>query len=176
VARFVEKPAAPRAAELVAGGALWNSGIFAWPVGVFLDELAAHCPAVAGPLARAGEHAPTFFNAITEPVAVDVGVLERSDKVYVLPGSFGWSDVGTWAALRAVRAADADGNVSHGAVHLREAHGNVVHAESADVVLYGVSDLVVVARPGVVLVTTEARARNLKPLLESLPPEVRERR
>lgn len=176
VARFIEKPVATRAAELVAGGALWNSGIFAWPVGVFLDELATHCPAVAEPLSRAGHDAAAFFTAVKDPVAVDVGVLERSDKVFVLAGSFGWSDVGTWAALRGVRAADADGNVSHGSVHLREAHRNVVHAEGADVVLYGVDGLVVVARPGVVLVTTEARALNLKPLLENLPATVRDRK
>ncbi|MHB1313069.1 MAG: mannose-1-phosphate guanylyltransferase, partial [Gemmatimonadaceae bacterium] len=176
VARFVEKPAPARAEELVAGGALWNSGIFAWPVGVFLGELQAHCPQVAEPLQRAGADAAAFFGAVREPIAVDVGVLERSDRVYVLPGSFGWSDVGTWSALRGVRAGDQQGNVSHGSVHLRESANNVVHAESADVVLYGVHGLVVVQRDGVVLVTTEAHARNLKPLLESLPAAVRDHR
>ncbi len=176
VARFVEKPDADGARALVAGGALWNSGIFAWPVGVFLAELAAHCPQVAGPLAAAGDDAAAFFAAVREPIAVDVGVLERSAKVFVLAGRFGWSDVGTWSALRDVRARDAHGNVSHGPVHLRESAGNVVHAESADVVLYGVEGLVVVQRDGVVLVTTAERARNLKPLLETLPPAVRDRR
>ena len=176
VARFVEKPAPARAQELVAGGALWNSGIFAWPVGVFLEELRAHCPQVAEPLQRAGGDAAAFFAGVREPIAVDVGVLERSRKVYVLPGSFGWNDVGTWSALRGVRARDDDGNVCHGSVHLRESADNVVHAESADVVLYGVHGLVVVQRDGVVLITTDAHARNLKPLLESLPATVRDRR
>jgi mannose-1-phosphate guanylyltransferase len=176
VARFVEKPAPTRAQQLVDGGALWNSGIFAWPVGVFLRELSAHCPQVSEPLQRAGVDAAAFFTGVREPIAVDVGVLERSDKVYVLPGSFGWSDVGTWSALRAVRVRDHDGNVSHGSVHLHDSANNVVHAESADVVLYGVQGLVVVQREGVVLVTTEEHARNLKPLLEGLPPAVRDRR
>ncbi len=176
VARFVEKPQQARADALVASGALWNSGIFAWPVGVFLDELQAHCPAVAEPLARAGDDAVAFFTSVTDPIAVDVGVLERSAVVYVLPGSFGWSDVGTWSALRTVRPRDAQGNVTHGRVFLRESADNVVHAEHADVVLYGVEGLVVVVRDGVVLVTTEERARNLKPLVESLPADVRDRR
>jgi mannose-1-phosphate guanylyltransferase len=145
-------------------------------VGVFLRELSAHCPQVSEPLQRAGVDAAAFFTGVREPIAVDVGVLERSDKVYVLPGSFGWSDVGTWSALRAVRVHDHDGNVSHGSVHLHDSANNVVHAESADVVLYGVQGLVVVQREGVVLVTTEEHARNLKPLLEGLPPAVRDRR
>jgi mannose-1-phosphate guanylyltransferase len=113
---------------------------------------------------------------VKDPIAVDVGVLERSSKVFVLPGSFGWNDVGTWSALRGVRASDADGNVAHGRVQLRESSGNVVYAAGANVVLYGVSGLVVVEHDGVVLVTTEEKARNLKPLLETLPSELRERR
>ncbi len=176
VARFVEKPTQDRADALVASGALWNSGIFAWPVGVFLDELREHCPAVAGPLDTAGDDALAFFAAVTHPVAVDVGVLERSARVFVLAGDFGWNDVGTWSALRTVRAADDHGNVAHGRVHLREAADNVVFAASSDVVLYGVRGLVVVEHDGVVLVTTEAMARNLKPLLETLPTALRERR
>ncbi len=176
VARFVEKPPAARAEALVAAGALWNSGIFAWPVGIFLDEVRAHCPAVSAPLDAAGEDATRFFASVTEPVAVDVGVLERSAHVFVLAGDFGWSDVGTWSALRGVRSRDPDGNVTHGRVHLRDATNNVVHASGADVVLYGVHGLVVVEHDGVVLVTTEELARNLKPMLESLPPSLRERR
>ena len=176
VARFVEKPSQTRAEALLKAGALWNSGIFAWPVGVFLDELRTHCPAVAAPLAAAGDDASRFFTGVKEPIAVDIGVLERSAQVYVLPGSFGWNDVGTWSALRGVRRPDADGNVAHGRVHLRESTDNVVYAAGADVVLYGVQGLVVVEHDGVVLVTTEEKARNLKPLLTALPDELRERR
>ncbi len=176
VARFIEKPQQARAEALVAAGALWNSGIFAWPVGVFLDEVRAHCPAVAESLQRAGDDPVAFFTSVKDPVAVDVAVLERSARVFVLAGSFGWSDVGTWSALRGVRARDAAGNVTHGRVHLRESSDNVVHAAGSDVVLYGVRGLVVVECAGIVLVTTEQHARNLKPLLESLPAELKERR
>lgn len=176
VARFVEKPKAERAESLVRDGALWNSGIFAWPVGVFLDEVRAHCPTVAEPLAHAGDDAARFFGGVREPIAVDVGVLERSARVFVLPGRFGWNDVGTWSALRGVRVPDAAGNVVHGRAHLRDATDNIVYAAGADVVLYGVRGLVVVEHDGVVLVTTEERARNLKPLLEQLPSTLRDRR
>jgi mannose-1-phosphate guanylyltransferase len=131
---------------------------------------------VSESLDRAGDDAVAFFAGVKEPVAVDVAVLERSARVFVLAGSFGWNDVGTWSALRGVRAQDAAGNVSHGRVHLRDSADNMVHAEGADVVLYGVRGLVVVECAGIVLVTTEEKARNLKPLLESLPRELRDRR
>lgn len=176
VARFVEKPGRTAAEALVAAGALWNSGIFAWPVGVFLDEVRAYCPAVSESLELAGDDAAVFFTSVKDPVAVDVAVLERSARVFVLAGSFGWSDVGTWSALRGVRERDGAGNVAHGRVHLRDSTENVVYAAGADMVLYGVHGLVVVECAGIVLVTTEEKARDLKPLLESLPPELRDRR
>jgi mannose-1-phosphate guanylyltransferase len=108
-------------------------------------------------------------------VSVDVGVLERSKRVLVLAGDFGWDDVGTWAALRRVRVLDADGNSMSGTVHAVDAHGNVVHAEGHAVVLYGVSDLVVVTRDGLTLVTTLERSADLKALIDSLPAPLRDR-
>jgi mannose-1-phosphate guanylyltransferase len=173
VAQFVEKPDRTRAETMVRDGYLWNSGIFVWRVGDFLDEVRAHTPEVAPALDEAGGNLQAFFAAVKN-VSVDVGVLERSERVLVIPGDFGWDDVGTWAALRRVRALDAGGNAALGAVHLADSSGNVVHAEAGDVVLFGVRDLVVVSRPGLTLVTTIDRAADLKTLVERLPPEVRD--
>lgn len=171
VAQFVEKPPADRAQALTDAGALWNSGIFSWRAGDILDEVRARCPEVAAALAAHGGQADAFF-AAAKPVAIDVGVLERSDRVLVLPGSFGWNDVGTWAALRAVRKRDADGNAAAGRAILRDAHDNVVHADGTTVVCYGVDGLVVVALDGMTLVTTVERAGDLKSLVEALPEQV----
>ncbi len=87
----------------------------------------------------------------------------------VIPGDFGWDDVGTWAALSRTRALDAAGNAVYGPVYAKDANGNVVHAEGSAVVLYGVSDLVVVTRDGLTVVTTIERSADLKNLVESLP-------
>lgn len=173
VARFVEKPSRERAAAMLEAGFLWNSGIFVWRAGDFLEEIRAHTPEVAPALAAHGNDMAAFFAAVT-PVSVDVGVLERSDRVLVLPGDFRWDDVGTWAALRRVRPPDAQGNATSGSVHALESSGNVVHAEGNSVVLYGVSDLVVVTRGGLTLVTTVERAADLKTLVDSLPPSLRD--
>ena len=174
VARFVEKPDRPAAERMVREGYLWNSGIFVWRVKDFLDEVRAHAPEISRGLQTAGATDLTRFFAAVEPIAVDYAVLERSERVLVLPGDFGWDDVGTWAALHRVRSLDATGNAFAGAVHAVDARDNVVHAESGTVVLYAVHDLVVVTRPGLTLVTTRERAADLKSLLERLPPDVRE--
>ena len=179
VARFVEKPTRDRAAQMLLQGYLWNSGIFVWRVGDFLAEAREYAPEIAGALeVAAGSEAPApqaFFDAVTTPVSVDVGVLERSAHVLVIPGDFGWDDVGTWAALHRVRQADAAGNVVSGDAHLEASTGNVVHAEGNAVVLYGVSDLVVVTRDGLTLVTTRERSADLKSLIEALPPAIANR-
>jgi mannose-1-phosphate guanylyltransferase len=174
VVRFVEKPTREVAARMVRDGYFWNSGIFVWRVGDFLDEIRAHTPEVAPALA-AGADIDAFF-AAARSVSVDVGVLERSDRVLVLPGDFAWDDVGTWASLHRVRQRDAGGNALAGAVHAVESRGNVVHAGEGAVVLYGVSDLVVITHGGLTVVTTMERAVDLKKLVEALPSEVRDRR
>ena len=174
VDRFVEKPDRSNAARMIGDGALWNSGIFAWRVGDFLAEIQALTPELATALASAGGDAERFFAAAT-PITVDVGVLERSAKVVVMPGSFGWDDVGTWASLARVRHQDERGNAASGPVVLVDADDNVVHAEGTDVVLYGVTDLVVVARNGLTLVTTKEHSADLKALVANLPDRIRDR-
>lgn len=175
VSQFVEKPSLERAKVMVNEGCLWNSGIFVWRAGDFLDEVRAHCHEVAPALASHANDLRAFFDAVPAAVAVDVGVLERSSRVAVIPGDFGWDDVGTWAALRRVRQADDAGNVLSGPVHAVSATHNVVHAEGNDVVLYGVSDLVVVTHDGLTLVTTPEHATDLKQLLAALPARVKDR-
>jgi mannose-1-phosphate guanylyltransferase len=169
VKRFVEKPDRVRAEEMRNDGYLWNSGIFVWRVGDFLDEVDEHTPELAAALrhGRSGD-ASQFFESVIMPVSVDVGVLERSSKVMVVPGDFGWDDVGTWAALSRVRSKDEFGNVTTGDAHLLDCADNVVHADSGQVVMYGVNDLVVVTKNGLTMVTTTDRASDLKRLIESL--------
>ncbi len=172
VARFLEKPDRMRARELIAAGCLWNSGIFVWRASRFLQEVDAHCPEVSR--ANAETTLEGFFGAV-QSISVDVGVLERSDRVFVVPGAFGWDDVGTWAALRRVRPGDAAGNALHGDVTPVMSSGNVAHADGQSIVLYGVSDLVVVAVDGLTVVTTQEHAADLKTLIDALPARLKDR-
>ncbi len=176
VTRFVEKPDRERAAEMLVEGYLWNSGIFVWRVHDFLAEVMALTPEISASLAAHGGDGggmTAFFSEVKQ-VSVDVGVMERSARVRVVSGDFGWDDVGTWEALRRVKAADDFGNVANGSLFALDASRNVVHSEGASVVLYGVSDLVVISRGGLTLVTTADKSAELKTLIDALPAELRE--
>jgi len=173
VKKFLEKPDAERAAQLIDAGALWNSGMFAWTGSRYLEETKQHAPEIAPFLEhlRSGD-IETFFHAVT-PIAVDVSHFERSEKVACVPGRFLWDDVGTWAALGRVRDLDERGNVQMGSAFARDSSGCVVWAADGKVVVDGVEDLVVVQANGVTMVTTKNRCSALKDLLNSLPPEIR---
>jgi mannose-1-phosphate guanylyltransferase len=173
VAQFVEKPDAEHAQQLIAGGALWNSGLFAWSARRFFAETRAVAPELAPflDLLEKGD-VRGFFEAVT-PIAVDVSHFERSRRVAVLPGAFPWDDVGTWAALSRARSTDEHGNVVIGHAIVEAVADSVVWADDGPVVVDGVRDLVVVRANGITFVTTRARAAHLKTLLETLPDEFR---
>jgi len=170
IARFVEKPSLEAARRLITEGALWNTGLFAWTAKRFNAEVVAHTPELADamPLFAAGQ-ADAAFRAAT-PVSIDVGVYERTRRGAVIAASFQWDDVGSWTALRRVRAADASGNVVSGDAHAVDSSGCVVWSDDGPTVVYGMTDTVVVRSRGITLVTTADKAPELKQLLDKLPP------
>jgi mannose-1-phosphate guanylyltransferase len=173
VDRFVEKPDAATALDLMANGALWNSGLFAWTAATLVREIERHTPEIGRHLSRLRNGDVAGFFRDVSAVSIDVGLLERSEAVAVVRGAFAWDDVGTWEALARVRPKDADGNVLVGRAAAHQSHDCVVWAEDDVVVLYGVRDLVVVRANGRVLVMPRDRAPEMKQLLDALPPDVR---
>lgn len=174
VDRFAEKPDASTALDLMAAGALWNSGLFAWTAQRLLAELALHTPEIAPHLPRleAGDVAG-FFAAVTA-ISIDVGVLERSERIAVVPGHFDWDDLGTWEALARVRPRDRHGNIAVGQVAFHEASECIVWSDQLPVVVSGLSDVVVVEANGRILVLARSQAAELKRVLEGLPAAIRE--
>jgi mannose-1-phosphate guanylyltransferase len=174
VARFSEKPDAATALDLMAAGALWNSGLFAWTAERLLEEAAAHTPEVAPHLAalRSGD-IDRFFREVT-PVSIDVGLLERSPSVAVVSGAFAWDDIGTWQALTRVRPKDPNGNVLVGRAFAHNSEDCIVWTERDTVVLSGVQDLIVVQANGRILVMPTEHAASIKTLLDALPPDIRD--
>ena len=170
VVRFTEKPDEGQAAALVASGAMWNSGMFAWTGARFLQETRAVAPEISASLATLEAGGVEEFFAGVTPIAVDYSHFERSERVAVVPGAFPWDDVGTWSALARIRPRDSSDNVLVGETFQRDASRCVVWAEDGAVVVDGVEDLVVVQANGVTLVTTPERSAHLKELLTSLPP------
>lgn len=173
VARFTEKPDAATALDLIAAGALWNSGLFAWVAQRLFREVELHTPEIAAhlPLLAAGDIQGFFHNVI--PISIDVGVLERSRAVAVVSGAFAWDDVGTWEALSRVRPKDPGGNVVVGPAFLRDARDCIVWSDRDTVVMNGVEDLIVIQANGRILIMRRDQAADVKQLLDALPDDIR---
>jgi mannose-1-phosphate guanylyltransferase len=174
VSRFAEKPTAATALDFMASGALWNSGLFAWTAATLIEEVKRHTDEIAPhlPLLEHGDIAG-FFAAVTA-VSIDVGLLERSAAIAVVPGRFTWDDVGTWDALPRVRSRDGHGNAAVGPVYLIDTDDCVVWSDGDPIVASGVKDLVIVHAHGRILVMPRRQAADLKTILDKLPPDVRD--
>jgi mannose-1-phosphate guanylyltransferase len=170
VAEFVEKPDRETAVRYLSEGTfLWNTGIFVWRVADLLDQLERHTPELAAliPRLRAGDHRDFFER--TPNLSIDEGLLERSDRVAVLPATFEWDDIGAWDAVFRTNHPDASGNVRIGDAHAVDTRGTALYTDGGPLVAFGVEDLVVVHASGVTFVTTRQRSGELKQLLQNLP-------
>jgi mannose-1-phosphate guanylyltransferase len=174
VQQFVEKPDRESATQYVQRGYLWNSGIFVWPAQLFLDEVKAHSTEIAPLLPHIDTGDARGFFGGTPSISVDEAVLERSEKIAVMPATFVWDDVGTWDAVGRTRTQDAGGNVAVGDIHVLDATNCIAWSDEGTVVLYGTDDLVVVRANDITFVAPRDRTPDLKRLIETLPPSLRE--
>ena len=168
VQQFVEKPDRENATQYVQRGYVWNSGIFVWPVKLFLDEVRQHSPEIGPHLALALEgKTEAFFDAVGN-ISVDEAVLERSEHVAVMPATFDWDDVGAWDAVGRTRAKDMDGNVAVGNVRFVDTSNSIGWCEDGKLVVFGGDDLVVVKAGDITFVADRDRTPDLKRLLEQI--------
>lgn len=169
VRRFVEKPTPARAALLRRRGALWNTGLFAWGVERFLTETGTHARELrAGRQALISGDAAGFFAAVT-PAPVDIAVLERTKRLAVVAGTFGWDDIGSWDSLFRIRTPDSQGNVTVGNVTVGDdVRRCILWSENEHLAVSGLTDLVVVRANGHTLVIPTGRADRLKALVQRI--------
>ncbi len=170
---YTEKPSEQEAESKIEEGALWHSGIVVGSAGRILAELALHTPEVREALEPLAKGNLPAFVGMVRATSLERGLLERTERLLVLLGEFGWDDVGTWASLRRARDLDDDGNGALGDVHFVDADCNVVHSGRGTVVLFGVSRMLVVTLDGLTFVTSLERASDLNPLLDALPGSMR---
>ena len=184
VARFVEKPDVVTAARYLAeGGYLWNSGIFVFRADVILEEIGAAMPALRASLDRIARDLGTRRYARTlakvfpgcPAISIDYGVMEKSQRIAVVPADFGWSDVGSFAALPEVRKTDAHGNVKEGEALVLDGKNSVVLATGGrPVAVIGLDDVIVVDAGDAVLVCRRDRAQDVRKAVDELARRGRE--
>ena len=159
VSEFREKPDEATAARLISEGCLWNSGIFLFSPRCFFAELARYQPAMAR--AFAGKE-PDYRNLPS--VSMDYGLLEKSDKVVVVPLLAAWDDLGDFGALYEHEPHDEAGNA--GKAEFIDAQGNYVHAGGKHVGIIGADDLVIVDTPDALLVCGRGETGRVRDLVE----------
>jgi mannose-1-phosphate guanylyltransferase / mannose-6-phosphate isomerase len=181
--RFVEKPDAAMAADLIESGALWNSGMFVFPVALLIEELSRHAPEILTRVEEAHRSAvghtdigrielgPEF--AMAPALSIDVAVMEPTDRGAVVSLDAGWNDVGSWESLWELSEQDFAGNVISGEVVAIESSANYLRSEGPLIAVIGVEGLVVVATDDAILVVPRDRAQDVKGLVEMVPPEVK---
>lgn len=177
VRKFTEKPDEETAKKFVdAGNYLWNSGMFIWKVETVIDQFEQHQLEIFAQIEKLDSvdiDAPgTLLNFYQNcpAISIDYGIMEHASSVYVVPGEFGWNDVGSWTALYGLRSKDENGNVVQ-AKNLRteQAINNLVQTQSDKMVaLVGVENLAVVETEDAILVCNLDKAQGVKQIVNAL--------
>lgn len=178
VTRFTEKPdAATAQAFLNTGRYTWNSGMFIWCVRSILDAFEQHQPQLYAQLRQAmsvqassarraciGEIFPQL-----EKISIDYAILEKSDRVVVIPAEFGWDDLGDWNALERLLKGEGD-NVAVGRHVGLDTGGAILYTTNGDdlIATIGLDDVVVVRAEDVTLVVRKDRTQDIKKVVQQL--------
>jgi mannose-1-phosphate guanylyltransferase len=176
VRRFVEKPSLASARQFMRqGGYYWNLAWFSWKVDVFIEELSRHAPRhLAGlrkmVLARnRGDEAGAAALYQRLPVeVVDRSVMEKTDRLWLVPGEFDWADIGNWAELGDRVRADARGNSVEGEAVLVDTTGSLVFGDRRLVAAIGLEDMIIVDTEDALLVCPRSRAQDVRRVVEAL--------
>lgn len=181
---FIEKPDLSTAKSYLAeGNYLWNSGMFMFSPGIYLQELEKYQSNIAHITRSSMDYitkdldfirinAETFSTCPSD--SIDYAVMEKTNLAMVVPLDAGWSDIGSWSSLWDVNDKDTDGNSVHGDVMLFDAHNNLAMSESRLLAAVGVDDLIMVETKDAVLVASKDKSQEVKEIVERLKREKRE--
>ena len=177
VAQFAEKPDLNTAVEYVKSEQyLWNSGMFTWKASSILKNLELFMPDTYAALQR-------ISNAIGTPVypavleqefdamrseSIDYGVMEHAEDIYVLPGSFGWDDVGSWLAVERIQPVNEFGNVLSGKTVTVHTKNTIIQGSDKLIAAVGIEDLIIVDSDDAILICAKNSAGDIKKVLENL--------
>lgn len=179
VKAFKEKPNLETAKEFVESGDFyWNSGMFIWKAETILDEFEQHLPDMFSCVKKASndlysenhEEAINAFYHEVESISIDFGIMEHANNVFVVPGNFGWNDVGSWTAVYDLGEKDQNGNVVISTYFTESESGkNYITSESGKMIsVVGLEGIAVVETEEAILVCSLDKAQNVKKIVNQL--------
>ena len=172
--RFVEKPGAAVAAEMLASGKyLWNAGIYLAAASTLIAAFKLHAPHLISPVQAALQNAKPDLGFLrlapdpwsqTEAISIDYAVMEKCTDLVVMPLSPGWSDLGDWDAVARTSTANDQGNVHYGNAHTMDCTDSILRAETDGLALVGIGldHIIAIAMPDAVLVADRRRAQDVR--------------
>jgi mannose-1-phosphate guanylyltransferase len=177
VKTFAEKPNRATAEQFLASGDfLWNSGMFVWKADAILREIERCLPDLHAELMKVDRAIGTpGYTAALETaygvirgISIDYGVMEKSDRVYVIPGRFGWNDLGSWDEVARIAGKDSNGNNITGSVLATDTHNTYVYSPKTIVATIGVEDLIIVNTDDALLICRKGRSQDVKEICDYL--------
>lgn len=177
VKTFAEKPNLATAEKfLKSGDFLWNSGMFVWRADAILNQMQTCLPDMFAELAKIRQvlGTPQYQSTLDKVyglirgISIDYGVMEKAEAVYVIPGDFGWNDVGSWREVLKVSGKDDNGNSINGKVISRDAKNCLVYSPDKLVAVIGAEDLVIINTDDAILVCKSNRSQDVKEIADYL--------
>lgn len=177
VDKFVEKPNFETAKEYLATGEyLWNSGMFIWKVSSILNNMRVIMPDMYEGLMNIKETIGTERENRSlveeyskfESQSIDCGIMEKADNIYILPGTFGWDDVGSWNAISRIRKTDEKGNVINGNIISIDTKNCIIEGGNKLIAAIGLDNLIIVDAEDALLLCDKDSTNGIKELLENI--------
>ena len=177
VERFVEKPDLEKAKEYLADGSyLWNSGMFVWKASTVLSCIKEFMPDLSAGLQKIQAAVGTAdYDNVLESVfptlpseSIDYGVMEKAKSIFILPGDFGWDDVGSWLAVGRIKALDESNSAVSGNVVAVNCSDNVIQGGKKLIAAVGLKDTIVVDTDDAILICAKESAGDIKKILAAL--------
>lgn len=177
VERFVEKPDLAKAKAYVESEEyLWNSGMFAWKTSTIMKAMEEHLPSIYQGLKRIKESFGTedekdILNGVFSSFpseSIDYGIMEKEDQIFVLPGTFGWDDVGSWLAVERLRPVNDSGNIVDGNAMTVNVKNCIIEGQDKLIAAVGLRDLIIVDTKDATLICAKDSAADIKKIVENL--------
>lgn len=177
VERFVEKPSLEVAKEYLASEEyLWNSGMFVWKVSSILKNFETYIPDTYNGLLNIKNSIETLdYDTVLEKEfssfsseSIDYGIMEKANNIYILPGTFGWDDVGSWLAVERIKKTNEFGNVVNGNIITISTKNCIIEGAKKLIATVGIDDLIIVDSEDAMLICNKDNASEIKKVLENL--------
>jgi mannose-1-phosphate guanylyltransferase/mannose-6-phosphate isomerase len=171
--RFTEKPDTDTAKQYIKGGNYyWNSGMFAFSIDTIIDEFEKHAPRIREMFDMSFDEAVSNFNHMPD-ISIDYAVMEKSDRLVLLPLDLYWNDIGSWDSLFDILEKDKNGNVKTGDVITINTKDSLIIGSKRLISTIGIKDCLIVETDDAILITKRGHAQKVREVINKLKSEDR---